>query len=68
MPADGISLPFTISGNVGSSRPEAQLACRDLYEPTPHPKGHILPHDRFCRVQTLVREALRRVLRLEPHP
>ena len=23
----GISLPFTISGNVGSSRPEAQLAC-----------------------------------------
>ena len=29
MPADGISLPFTISGNVGSSRPEEQLSCRD---------------------------------------
>ena len=25
MPADGISLPFTISGNVGSSRPDSSL-------------------------------------------
>jgi hypothetical protein len=38
------SLPFTISGNVGSFRPEAQLACRDLYNPPAHPKDHILPH------------------------
>ena len=33
MPADGISLPFTISGNVGSSRPEEQLSCRDYKYP-----------------------------------
>ena len=43
MPADGISLPFTISGNVGSSRPEEQLSCRDYEYHTAHPKAT------FCR-------------------
>ena len=43
MPADGISLPFTISGNVGSSRPEEQLSCRDYEYHTAHPKAI------FCR-------------------
>jgi hypothetical protein len=61
MPADGISLPFTISGNVGSSRPEEQLSCRDYEYPTAHPKGHILPHVRFRQEQTLVREGSRLV-------
>ena len=43
MPADGISLPFTIGGNVGSSRPEEQLSCRDYKYPPPIQKAT------FCR-------------------
>jgi hypothetical protein len=37
MPADGISLPFTISGNVGSSRPEEH---RDYKYPPPSKRPH----------------------------
>ena len=40
MPADGISLPFTISGNVGSSRPEAQLSCRNYMTHRPSKRPH----------------------------
>jgi hypothetical protein len=40
MPADGISLPFTISGNVGSSRPEEH---KDYKYPPPIQKAA------FCR-------------------
>jgi hypothetical protein len=40
MPADGISLPFTISGNVGSSRPEKQLSCRDYMTYRPFKRPH----------------------------
>ena len=39
MPADGISLPFTTSGNVGSSRPEEH---KDYKYPPPT----LIPH---CR-------------------
>jgi hypothetical protein len=40
LPADGISLPFTISGNVGSSRPEEQLSCRECMTHRPSKRPH----------------------------
>src|SRR5712691_1788201 len=41
MPADGIPLPFAISGDVGTSRPEEQLLIETIRSNT-HPKDLIL--------------------------
>jgi|SRR5450631_2111083 hypothetical protein len=41
MPADGIPLPFAISGDVGTSRPEKQLLIETIRS-NAHPKDLIL--------------------------
>jgi hypothetical protein len=40
MPADGIPLPFAISGDVGTSRPEEQLLIETI-QSNAHPKDLI---------------------------
>jgi hypothetical protein len=52
MPADGISLPFTIRLAETSARPVR----KSIKIINTHRPCRILPHVRFRRVQTLVRE------------